>query len=58
MERIIYLEQPIARLEKGGYSTTSVAKLARVADALGYSMKISLEPKKSTHTIKSRSKKV
>ena len=41
------LQQPsIARLEKGGYATTSVAKLSRVADALGYSMKISLEPKK------------
>ncbi len=41
------VQQPsIARLEKGGYSTTSVSKLARVADALGYSMKISLKPKK------------
>ncbi len=41
------IQQPaIARLEKGGYSTTTVSKLARVADALGYSMKISLEPKK------------
>ena len=41
------VQQPsIARLEKGGYSKTSVPKLARVADALGYSMKISLEPKK------------
>lgn len=41
------LQQPsIARLEKGGYSSTSVAKLSRIADALGYSMKISLAPKK------------
>lgn len=41
------LQQPsIARLEKGGYSTTSVAKLAKIADALGYSIKISLTPKK------------
>ena len=41
------LQQPaIARLEKGGYSTTSVAKLSKIADALGYSMKISLAPKK------------
>lgn len=41
------LQQPaIARLERGGYSTTSVGKLARVADALGYSIKISLRPKK------------
>lgn len=42
------LQQPtIARLEKGGYATTTVSKLAKVADALGYSMKISLSPKKS-----------
>lgn len=41
------LQQPaIARLEKGGYSTTSVAKLSKVANVLGYSIKISLEPKK------------
>jgi DNA-binding XRE family transcriptional regulator len=41
------LQQPaVARLEKGGYSTTSVAKLSKVANALGYSIKISLEPKK------------
>lgn len=41
------LQQPaIARLEKGGYTTTSVSKLSRIADALGYSMKISLAPKK------------
>lgn len=41
------VQQPsIARLEKGGYSTTSISKLVKVADALGYSMKISLEPKK------------
>jgi|SRR3989339_1279290 len=41
------LQQPsIARLEKGGYSTTSVAKLAKIADVLGYSIKISLTPKK------------
>lgn len=41
------LQQPaVARLEKGGYSTTSVAKLSKVANVLGYSIKISLEPKK------------
>jgi DNA-binding XRE family transcriptional regulator len=41
------LQQPaIARLEKGGYTTTSVAQLSRIADALGYSIKISLAPKK------------
>ncbi len=41
------LQQPaIARLEKGGYTRTSVAKLSRIADALGYSIKISLAPKK------------
>jgi DNA-binding XRE family transcriptional regulator len=37
------VQQPcIARLETGGYSTTSVAKLAKIAHALGYSLKISL----------------
>lgn len=42
------LQQPaIARLERGGYTTTSVGKLARVADALGYSLKVSLSPKRS-----------
>lgn len=41
------MRQPsIARLERGGYASTSVSKLAKVADALGYSMKISLSPKK------------
>jgi DNA-binding XRE family transcriptional regulator len=54
----LHLQQPaIARLEKGGYITTSVGKLAQVADALGYSIKISLSPKK-TSTNKSKSKKV
>jgi Helix-turn-helix. len=43
------LQQPaIARLEKGGYVATSISKLAKVADALGYSMKVSLSPKKTT----------
>lgn len=47
LARKLKLQQPsIARLEKGGYASTSVAKLSRVADALGYSMKISLAPKK------------
>ena len=42
------LQQPaIARLEKGGYTTTSVAKLSKIADVLGYSIKISLLPKKN-----------
>lgn len=42
------LQQPaIARLERGGYTTTSIGKLAKVADALGYSIKISLSPKKN-----------
>ena len=41
------LQQPaIARLEGGGYATTSVATLSKVADALGYSLKISLRAKK------------
>jgi predicted transcriptional regulator len=42
------IQQPtIARLEKGGYTTTSVSKLVRIADALGYSVKISLLHKKT-----------
>ena len=41
------LQQPaIARLEGGGYVTTSIATLSKVADALGYSLKVSLQPKK------------
>lgn len=40
-------KQPsIARLEQGGYSSTSVAKLSKVADALGYNLKVSLQAKK------------
>lgn len=42
------LQQPaIARLEGGAYATTSIAKLSRVAQALGYSLKVSLQAKKS-----------
>lgn len=54
------LQQPaIARLEGGGYATTTIGKLARVADALGYSMKVSLSPKKvSLSTQKLTPKKV
>jgi len=38
------VQQPsIARLENGGYSTTSVAKLAKIAKALGCELKISLQ---------------
>jgi predicted transcriptional regulator len=41
------LQQPaIARLERGGYASTSVNNLAKVANALGYSLKISLQAKK------------
>lgn len=43
----LQLQQPaIARLERGGYATTSVAKLNKVANALGYSLKFHLHPKK------------
>lgn len=52
------LQQPaIARLERGGYNTTTVGKLAKVADALGYTLKVTLSPKKSTIP-KTKSKKV
>lgn len=51
------LQQPtIARLERGGYTTTTVGKLAKVADALGYSLKISLS-KKTAPPKKVKSKK-
>jgi len=41
------VKQPsIARLETGGYASTSVTKLSEVANALGYSLKISLRAKK------------
>lgn len=43
------LQQPaIARLERGGYVTTSIAKLSKVADALGYKFKFYLEPKRQS----------
>lgn len=41
------LQQPaVARLEKGGYTSTSIANLTKIADALGYTLKLHLEPKK------------
>ena len=43
----LHLQQPaIARLEHGGYSKTSVNKLSSYAEAIGYSLKISLVPRK------------
>jgi len=41
------LTQPsIARLESGGYTKSSISKLSKVANVLGYSLKISLRAKK------------
>lgn len=41
------LQQPsIARLESGGYAKTSISKLSKVANVLGYSLKISLQAKR------------
>lgn len=41
------MQQPsIARLERGGYTSTSITTLSHIADTLGYSLKISLSPKK------------
>lgn len=37
----------IARFEGGAYATTSIAKLSKVTQALGYSLKVSLQAKKS-----------
>jgi ribosome-binding protein aMBF1 (putative translation factor) len=43
----IKAQQPsIARFENGGYATTTLAKLFKVADALGYNLKFSLQAKK------------
>ena len=40
------LQQPaIARLENGGYTKTSISKLSKVANILGFSLKISLHAK-------------
>ena len=41
------LQQPaIARLENGGYLKTSIANLTKVANTMGYSLKVTLHPKK------------
>ncbi|MFA6264010.1 MAG: helix-turn-helix transcriptional regulator [Candidatus Babeliales bacterium] len=40
-------QQPsIARLERGGYTSTTVARLSKVADAMGYTLRFSLQAKK------------
>jgi len=40
-------QQPaIARLERGGYANTSINQLSKVANAMGYSLHISLKAKK------------
>lgn len=47
LAQILNMQQPaIARLEKGGYTSTSIATLSKVAHALGYSVKISLQAKR------------
>lgn len=40
-------QSSIARLESGGHAKASIAKLARYADMMGYSLKISLHSKKN-----------
>ena len=41
------LQQPaIARLENGGYANTSINNLSKVANAMGYSLHVSLKAKK------------
>lgn len=45
----LHMKQPsIARLEKGGYASTSIANLSKYADALGCFIKISIQAKKRT----------
>lgn len=40
-------QQPaIARLEKGGYANTSINNLTKIANAMGYSLHVSLRAKK------------
>lgn len=39
-------QSAIARLENGGYIKTSIAKLERVANSMGYSLKVTLHAKK------------
>jgi ribosome-binding protein aMBF1 (putative translation factor) len=41
-------QSSIARLENGGYAKTSIANLARFADKMGYSLKVSLQAKKNS----------
>ena len=49
LARELNLKQPsIARLEKGGYATTSISNLSKYANALGCSIKISIQTKKRT----------
>lgn len=56
------LQQPaIARFERGGYTSTSISKLSTIANALGYTMKISFSAKKDvkkTGTTKKATTKV
>ena len=51
-ERLDLHQPAIARLEKGGYITTSVGKLAKIADAMGYVFKFSLKPKSKSIKLK------
>lgn len=39
-------QSSIARLENGGYTKTSIARLTKVANVLGCSLKVSLQAKK------------
>jgi ribosome-binding protein aMBF1 (putative translation factor) len=46
-ERLKKQQPAIARLEGGGYTKASVETLSQIADALGYTLKITLQAKKS-----------
>ena len=41
-------QSSVARLENGGYAKTSITNLARFANKMGYSLKVSLQKKKNT----------
>ena len=46
-ERLKKQQPAIARLEGGGYAKASFETLSKIADALGYTLKISLQAKKN-----------
>jgi DNA-binding XRE family transcriptional regulator len=47
LARRLKAQQPsVARLERGGYANTSISQLGKIANEMGYSLRISLTAKK------------